>query len=526
LLIETDESLHALTPACRERELLMFRALLEDLLKRRIFPMQRYQLFIDGESRTAADGQWFPTDNPYLGTPWAEVARGTTQDVDDAVRAANRALHTGPWAELTPSARGALLRRLGDTVAAHVSELAEIEVRDNGHLITEMRQQVAYIPQWLHYYGGLADKIEGTIPPLDKEEYFTYTMKKPVGVVAFITPWNSSLLLLAWKIAPALAAGCTVVVKPSEFTSTSTLELARLFHEAGLPRGVFNVVTGFGADVGAALVEHPLVSKINFAGSDATGRRINEAAARDFKRVSIELVGKSPNIIFADANLEAAVSGAVSGVFAATGQARVAGSPLLVQQDVHDEVVRRLFDLATTARLGDPMNENTQVGPITTPAQRAKVLDHIDIARKEGAQLILGGKTAEREGWFVEPTVFTGVNNKMHITQNEAFGPIFTVISFKDEDEAVQIVDDSRYRLGASVWTGNIGRAFRMAGRIRSGTIWINTCRAVSYPTPFGGSKGSGPGYANAITAINSYLDDKCVWINTSAATDNPSALR
>ncbi|QLH19712.1 aldehyde dehydrogenase [Streptomyces sp. Rer75] len=492
--------------------------------------MQRYDMFIDGESRAPANGEWFPTDNPYLGTPWAEIAQGGPTDVDDAVRAAHRALHTGSWAELTASARGALLRRLGDTIAAHARRLAETEVRDNGKLFTEMYGQLRYLPEWFAYYGGLADKVEGTVVPIDKKGYFTYTKKEPVGVVAAITPWNSPLMLLAWKIAPALAAGCTVVVKPSEFTSASTLELVRLFHEAGLPPGVVNVVTGFGQDVGAALVEHPLVRKISFTGSDTTGRHINQAAARDFKHVSLELGGKSPNIVFADADLEAAANGAVSGIFAATGQTCIAGSRLLVQESVHDEVVRRVVDLAGTARMGDPMDQHTQVGPITTPAQYAKVLDYVDIARREGAALALGGKAATRpecgSGWFVEPTVFTGVRNTMRIAQEEVFGPVLAVIPFRDEDEAVTLANDSRYGLGAGVWTSDIGRAFRMSDRIRSGTVWVNTYRAVSPLVPFGGVKDSGVGRENGIEAISAYLENKSVWINTGAAVGNPFVLR
>jgi aldehyde dehydrogenase (NAD+) len=492
--------------------------------------MQQYPMFIDGRNHEPAGGEWFPTDNPYLGTPWAEIAKGDTRDVDEAVESANRALHTGPWSELTPSARGALLRRLGDAIAANARRLAEIEVRDNGKLFTEMYGQVSYLPQWFYYYGGLADKIEGTVIPLDKKGYFTFTKKQPVGVVAIITPWNSPLLLLAWKLAPALAAGCTVVVKPSEFTSASTVELVRLLRDAGLPPGVVNVVTGYGADVGSALVEHPLVSKISFTGSDNTGRRINQSAARDFKHVTLELGGKSPNVVFPDANLEAAAAGVVSGIFAATGQTCIAGSRLLVHKSVHDEVVRRVVDLAASAKMGDPMSEDTQVGPITTPAQHAKVLDYIEIARREGASIALGGRPATRpecgNGWFVEPTIFTGVRNNMRIAQEEVFGPVLAVIPFRDDDEAVDLANDVRYGLGAGVWTSDIGRSFRMADRIRSGTVWVNTYRAVSYMAPFGGFKDSGIGRENGINAISAYLEDKSVWVNTGAPTANPFVLR
>jgi (Z)-2-((N-methylformamido)methylene)-5-hydroxybutyrolactone dehydrogenase len=492
--------------------------------------VQRYEMFVDGKSREPAGGEWFDTDNPFTGVPWAQVARGGEEDVAAAVEAAQRALDSGPWPELTASGRGALLRLLGDTIAVNARRLAEIEVRDNGKLFTEMYGQLRYLPEWFYYYGGLADKIEGSVIPLDKKGYFTYTQKEPVGVVGLITPWNSPLLLLGWKLAPALAAGCTVVIKPSEFTSASTLELVRLLDEAGLPPGVVNVVTGFGQEVGSALVEHPLVRKIAFTGSDTVGRIINEVAARDLKHVTLELGGKSPNVVFADADLDAAVNGVVSGIFAATGQTCIAGSRLLVQQDVHDEVVRRVVDLAGSARMGDPMDEDTQVGPVTTPAQYAKVLDYIGIAQGEGATAVLGGAAASRpecgDGWFVEPTVFTGVDNGMRIAQEEVFGPVLAVIPFRDEDEAVAIANDVRFGLGAGVWTTDIGRAFRMSARIRSGTVWVNTYRAVSYMAPFGGVKDSGLGRENGITAVDAYLEDKTVWVNTGAAVGNPFVMR
>lgn len=492
--------------------------------------MQRYPHYIDGQSADPSNGQWFPTDNPFTGEPWAEVARGSPEDVDRAVRAAHRAGTEGPWSRMTASERGLLLHRVGDRIAAEARRLAEIEVRDNGKLFAEMHGQLGYVPKWYHYYGGLADKIQGDVIPLDKKGYFNFTRHEPLGVVAVITPWNSPLLLLTWKLAPALAAGCTVVIKPSEFTSASTLELARLFADVGFPPGVVNVVAGFGNEVGAPLVGHPLVRKISFTGADSTGRRINEQAARDFKHVSLELGGKSPNIVFADANLDDAVNGAVSGIFAATGQTCIAGSRLLLQDRVHDQVLERLLSIARTARMGDPMDPTTQVGPVTTRPQYEKVLGYIDIARAEGAKLELGGKAASRSecgnGWFVEPTIFSGVDNRMRIAQEEVFGPVLSVIRFADEAEAVAIANDVRFGLGAGVWTSDIGRAFRMAEAVQSGTVWINTYRAVSYMSPFGGYKDSGLGRENGIDAVREYLQTKSVWVNTGATTANPFVMR
>ncbi len=492
--------------------------------------MQRYQMYIDGEFSDASSGKWFDSYNPFTGEVWGQIAEAGSADVDRAVHAAHNAFAHGSWSLLTASQRGALLRKLGDLIMRDSRKLAEFEVRDNGKLLAEMVGQLNYLPQWFYYFGGLADKVQGAVIPLDKKGYFNFTRHEPLGVVAAITPWNSPLLLTAWKIAPALAAGCTIVLKPSEFTSASTLEFVKLFEEAGFPRGVVNVVTGFGKDVGTPLVEHPLVKKITFTGSDATGRAINQLAAKHFKHVSLELGGKSPNIVFADANLDDAINGAVSGIFAATGQTCIAGSRLLLQESIHDQFIEKLIALAKSARMGDPMSMDTQVGPITTRQQYDKVLSYIDIAKSEGAELRMGGAPATGpecgKGWFIEPTIFSGVTNKMRIAQEEVFGPILSVIKFKDEDDAVAIANDSSYGLGSGVWTSDIGRAFCMSERIQAGTVWINTYRAVSYMSPFGGYKNSGLGRENGIDAIREYLQVKSVWINTGAATSNPFTMR
>ncbi|ROZ78050.1 aldehyde dehydrogenase [Ramlibacter sp. WS9] len=492
--------------------------------------MKRYQLRIDGQSVDPEGGTWFETQNPYTGQAWAEIPRADARDVDLAVQAAHRAVTQGPWAEMSASQRGMLLHRLGDLIARDAAKLAAIEVRDNGKLLAEMLGQLNYIPQWYYYYGGLADKIQGATLPLDKKGYFSFTRHEPLGVVAAITPWNSPLMLASWKIAPALAAGCTIVVKPSEFTSASTLEFAELFDEAGFPPGVFNVVTGFGSEVGTPLVEHPLVRKISFTGSDTTGRIINEKAARHFKHTAMELGGKSPNIVFADADLDQAVFGAISGIFAATGQTCIAGSRLLVQDSIYDDFVAKLLAVAKTARMGDPMDASTQVGPVTTPPQFKKVLEYITVARQEGATLLLGGERGNApecgDGWFVQPTIFGGVRNDMRIAQEEVFGPVLSILRFKDEAEAVAIANDVRFGLAAAVWTSDIGRALRMSEKLQAGTVWINTYRAISYLAPFGGYKDSGLGRENGIDAIREYLQVKSVWINSGAVAGNPFVMR
>ena len=487
-------------------------------------------MYIGGEWVDAASGDYFESDDPYRGEPWALIPRGARDDADRAVRAARRAFTSGEWPTLTASRRGALLRKLGDLITGRSKSLAEIEVRDNGKLYAEMSAQTAYMAQWYHYYGGLADKIEGAVLPTDKPETFNYTRYEPIGVVVAIVPWNSPLMLTAWKLAPALAAGNTVVIKPSEYTSASVLDFMNLVEEAGFPPGVVNVVTGFGADVGTALVEHPLVAKVAFTGSDATGQRVYEAAARGLKRVSMELGGKSPNIVFDDADVDNAVKGVVSGIFAATGQTCIAGSRLLVQESIHDQFLDKLVTFAKTAKMGNPMSVDTQIGPVTNQPQLEKILKYIDIAKDEGARAVLGGSRASRpecgNGWFVEPTIFSGVRNSMRIAQEEVFGPVLAVIPFKDEDEALAIGNDVVYGLAAGVWTQNMRRALIMAEKLQAGTVWVNTYRAVSYLSPFGGYKRSGLGRESGQEMIKEYLQVKSVWISTATDVPNPFVQR
>jgi aldehyde dehydrogenase (NAD+) len=486
-------------------------------------------MLIGGRWTPSSTNEYFDSFDPYTGQVWAKVPRAAAADVDAAVEAAAKA-RDGEWRTLTATARGHLLRRLADLIAAEAEPLAVIETRDNGKLINEMRMQLNYLPQWFHYFGGLADKIEGRVIPIDKPGVFNFTREEALGVVAAITPWNSPLMLATWKLAPALAAGNTVVWKPSEYSSVSALAFGRLFEKAGFPSGVVNIITGFGHEIGDRLVTHPKVAKVAFTGGDATGQRVYQAAASELKKVTLELGGKSANIVFADARMDAAIPGLVSGIFAASGQTCIAGSRALVQRSVRDEVVDKLVGFARTARIGDPLDVETQVGPITTLPQRQKVLDYIAIAKNEGARCLLGGGVpddpAHAAGWFVEPTIFADVSADMRIAREEVFGPVLSIIPFEDEDEAVAIANGSVYGLAAGVWTQDLGRALRMPDRLQAGSVWVNMYRATSYLSPFGGYKRSGIGRENGLSAIREYLQEKSVWIDTNNSIPSPFVQR
>jgi len=491
---------------------------------------ETFQLLIGGKWVEASDGGRFDSINPFTGSAWASVPTATTEDVDAAVRAARAAFEAPDWGASTPASRAGMLRRFGDLITANADELARAQVLENGKLMREVAGQTRALAGHCYFYAGVAETMHGQTLATSLPNMHILTVREPIGVVAAITPWNSPLALLLWKLCPALAAGNTVVVKPSEVTPVSTLILARLLAEAGFPDGVVNVVTGAGA-TGAALAAHHDVDKVAFTGSTAVGKAIALTAAERLARVSLELGGKSPNIVFGDADFENAINGVIAGVFAATGQTCMAGSRVLVQEDLYDEFAVALSARTRSINVGDPMDPRTEMGTVASRAQYEKVLSYIEVARSEGAVLAAGGKTPDdpalKDGLFVLPTVFTGVDNTMRIAREEVFGPVVVLIPFRDEDDAVSIANDTAFGLAAGVWTRDVARAHRMARRLRAGTVWINNYRKTHYTAPFGGFKQSGLGRENGADAVNEYTEVKTVWIdmgNTITDPFNPRA--
>src|SRR5918992_784980 len=491
--------------------------------------VRKYQMLVGGEWVDARSGATFETVNPYTGKVWATAPEAGEEDVDRAVRAAREAFDAGPWGKMTGTERARLIRRLAELIAENAESLALIESTDNGKLLKEMRQQLNAMPEWYYYFAGAADKIHGETIPSDKANFLVYTRREPIGVVGAVVLWNSPLLLLTWKLAPALAAGCTLVAKPAEQTPASTLEFAKLFEEAGFPPGVFNVVTGFGVPTGQALVRHTGVDKVAFTGSTETGKLVMKDAAEHVAKVTLELGGKSPNIVFDDADLEAAANGVVSGIFAATGQTCMAGSRLFVHEDLHDELVGALAEKAKAAKLGNPLEMETEVGPVAFEEQLEKVQGYISLGQEEGAELVSGGKRPDaeelRDGFFIEPTILTGVDNRMKVAQEEIFGPVLSVIPGKSEEEVVRQANETLYGLAAGVWTKDIQRAHRVAHALRAGTVWINADRTISFTTPFGGYKHSGLGRENGLESLREYTQVKSVWVELSGKTRDPFTL-
>ena len=490
--------------------------------------IRRYEMLIDGDWVGASDGTLFDSVNPATGEVWSQVPEATTDDVDRAVRAAHRAFTSGPWASMTPTERGRCLRNLADLLAEKSEDLGRTETIDTGKMLKETRWQAKYIAEFFHFYAGCADKISGETLPIDKPDLFVFTQREPLGVVAAVVPWNSQLFLVAVKIGPALAAGNTVVLKASEHASAAMLDFGRLVEEAGFPPGVVNIVSGHGDPCGKALTSHPLVARISFTGGPTAARQVLYNSAENFAEVSLELGGKSPFIVFDDANIESAVNGSIAGIFGATGQSCVAGSRLYLQEGVADAFLEKMTVQARDIRIGDPLLDETQMGPLCTTGQLEKIEEEVAHAQREGGELLCGGKRPQGlQGNYYEPTIIACPRQDLRIVDTELFGPVLSVLRFKDEDEVIALANDTVHGLAAGIFTQNSARALRMSKAVRAGIVWVNTYRAVSPIAEFGGIKGSGYGRESGFQAMYDYTRPKTVWINTSdEPMSNPFVMR
>jgi acyl-CoA reductase-like NAD-dependent aldehyde dehydrogenase len=475
------------------------------------------KMLIDGKWVDAASGKTFETPNPATGQTLARVAEGDAEDIDRAVRAARKAFDEGPWSHTGPTARERILLKIADLIEQHAEELADIETLDNGKPRTESRHvDIPAAAATFRYYAGWPNKIYGETNP-SEEMFFNYTLREPVGVCGQIIPWNFPLLMAAWKLGPALACGNTCVLKPAEQTPLTALRLGELLLEAGVPPGVVNIVPGFGETAGRALVRHRMVDKIAFTGSTEVGKEIQREAAATLKRVSLELGGKSPNIVFSDADMQAAAEGAIGGVFFNQGQVCCAGTRLFVEQKVHDAFVDTLTKSVQTMKQGSGLEPETNIGPLVSQEQLERVTGYLEIGKKEGAKVVIGGERNTQKGlekgYYVKPTIFTGVKNDMRIAREEIFGPVVSVLPFKDENDAVLQGNDTLYGLAAGVWTRDVSKAHRVARAIRAGTVWINCYNVFDAAAPFGGYKESGYGRELGRYALDLYTQVKSVWL-------------
>lgn len=490
---------------------------------------KRYQMFIDGRWVGAEDNKTFESLNPATGEAWAAIPEATAADVERAVKAAHRAFTEGEWAKALPTARGKYLRRLADILAQKSEELGRIETIDTGKTLKETRWQAKYVAEFFHYYAGCADKIQGATLPIDKPDMHAFTLREPLGVVAAVVPWNSQLFLAAVKIGPALAAGNTVVLKASEYASAAMLEFGKIVDEAGFPPGVVNIVTGHGEPCGRVLTSHPLVQRVSFTGGPNAAKQVIHNSAGNFAQISLELGGKSPFIVFDDANIESAVNGSIAGIFGASGQSCVAGSRLYLHDKIADEFLETMVGRARKIRIGDPLAEETQMGPLATAGQLSRIETEVAFAKEQGGTVLTGGKRPAgfNRGLYYEPTIVACPDQKMRIVDTELFGPVLCVLRFQAEDEVIRLANDSRHGLAAGVFTQNGARALRVTKALRAGIVWVNTYRVVSPIAEFGGFKESGYGRESGLQAIYDYTRPKTVWINTSdEPMTNPFVMR
>lgn len=484
--------------------------------------IKNYQMLINGAWVDASDGGTFESTNPATGEIWSRVPEATEADVNDAVEAAHHAFTQGPWSKLTPTDRGRHLRKLGDLLAEQSEELGRVESVDTGKMLKETRWQAKYIAEFFHFFAGCADKVSGETLPIDKPDMFVFTKREPLGVVAAVVPWNSQLFLVAVKIGPALAAGNAVVLKASEHASAAMLEFGKLIEAAGIPPGVVNIVTGHGEPCGRALTAHPLVARVSFTGGPNAARHVLENVKRNFAEVSLELGGKSPFIVFDDANIESAVNASIAGIFGATGQSCVAGSRLYLHEDIADEFLEKMTALAGQIVIGDPLADETQMGPLCTTGQLNHIQREVAHAVAEGGTVLVGGKQPEgMGGLFYEPTIIECPRQDLRIVDTELFGPVLCVQRFKTEEEVLALANDTEHGLAAGIFTQSSTRSLRMANAVRAGIVWINTYRVVSPIAEFGGVKGSGYGRESGFQAIYDYTRPKTIWMNTS---DEPMA--